>query len=480
MEVLYRRKRQVLAKIVQYKAKVNSMTTENSTLVEVAVYLEKVEKAEKDLERNQTEVSDQLDDDTYETVAEDYTLSFKTIGEMEVSLKKLRRIFSNQQGPQGNQGTFTDVKLPKLELPTFSGDPFEWLSFHDLFTASIHNNAALKGAQKIQYLVSACGGQALDMIKSFPVSDGNYAEAWDILKARYQNTRELVNSILRKFCGQANLKVEDGPSLRKLIDTSLECVRSLKILKVPIIHWDAMLVHIIGEKLDAETRRQWELSLVTEAIPTLEEFIKFLETRSRALTAMDPGKSSKSSSNATDGKGKNASSNHGSVSKCSYCKRDHFIVVCQSFSKLSISDRKKAVMEKHMCFNCLKLGHSSKQCQNSTMCKKCGKKHHTMIHEESSQSKQSTSPETKVKEDVSSHHSSGDDSQVLLGTAILLIEDSQGNPQRCRAMLDSGSQASFISEECISKLGLSRQKSRMTVSGLGNSQVGSILGQSEI
>ncbi|CAG7816910.1 unnamed protein product, partial [Allacma fusca] len=270
MEVLYRRKRQVISKIEQYKAKVNAMTMENTTVVEVAVYLEKVEKSERDLEKNQTDVSDLLDDETYETVAEDYTSAFKTVGEMEVSLKKLRRIFSNQAGQPPVNATFTDVKLPKLELPTFSGDPFEWLSFHDLFTASIHNNAALKGSQKMQYLVSACGGQALDMIKSFPVSDGNYDEAWDILKARYQNTRELVNSILRKFCGQANLKEEDGPSLRKLIDTSLECVRSLKILKMPTSHWDALLVHIIGEKLDAETRRQWELSLTTEAVPTLE------------------------------------------------------------------------------------------------------------------------------------------------------------------------------------------------------------------
>ncbi|CAG7734592.1 unnamed protein product, partial [Allacma fusca] len=116
----------------------------NSTLVEVAVCLEKVLKLEKDLEKNQTDVSDLLDDDTYEALAEDYVIAFRAISAMEVNLKKLRKAFNGQtEQPTGHNTGCADVKLPKLELLTFSGDPFEWLTFHDLFTASIHNNTSL-------------------------------------------------------------------------------------------------------------------------------------------------------------------------------------------------------------------------------------------------------------------------------------------------------------------------------------------------
>ncbi|CAG7819937.1 unnamed protein product, partial [Allacma fusca] len=89
------------------------------------------------------------------------------------------------------------------------------------------------------------------------------------------------------------------------------------------------------------------------------------------------------------------------------------------------------------------------------MCKKCGKRHHTMIHEETYSTKP-TAPagESKSKDEASSHHSLGDDTQVLLGTAILLVEDAEGHMLRCRALLDSGSQASFISEDCFTRLGI--------------------------
>ncbi|GFY29732.1 DUF1758 domain-containing protein [Trichonephila clavipes] len=46
----------------------------------------------------------------------------------------------------------TEIKLPTLSLPTFSGVIDEWLTFSDLFQAAVTNNQNLTGAQKLQYL----------------------------------------------------------------------------------------------------------------------------------------------------------------------------------------------------------------------------------------------------------------------------------------------------------------------------------------
>ncbi|CAG7632968.1 unnamed protein product [Allacma fusca] len=445
METYYRKKRTLLIKVKEYKEIVQAFNDQTANIVEIAVLIEKTEKLEKEFEAHHNQVSDKLDDESYEVVAEEYRDGFKTLREVEVELKTWRRKLqarnpASSGNDSGNPST-ADVKLPKLDLVTFSGDPFEWLSFHDLFKASIHSKTNISGAQKMQYLVSSLQGEALAMVKAFTVSDENYTEAWELLKRRYHNTRLLVNSVLKKFCDQSSLVEEDGPALRKMIDTSLECTRSLKILMVQVHHWDAMLVYILAEKLDSETRQHWELSLKTDDISSFEDLIKFLEIRSRALSLIG----SKSKSTKVNEKGKSTNSNHGSVSKCMS-------------------------------------GHSSAKCSNTTNCKKCGKRHHTMLHLDFTSAKGAPAETPKLKEStsVTALNSVDDDSQVLLGTAILLVPDSQGCLKEVRAVLDSGSQATFISSDCLRYLGFQSKRSSLSVTGLGDSNCGNVLGYANI
>ena len=50
--------------------------------------------------------------------------------------------------------TSRSAKLPKLDLPTFSGNYEDWESFRDLFTALVHNAPNVDDATKLQYLKS--------------------------------------------------------------------------------------------------------------------------------------------------------------------------------------------------------------------------------------------------------------------------------------------------------------------------------------
>ena len=45
-------------------------------------------------------------------------------------------------------------RLPKLNLPYFSGDPLVWQTFWDSFEAAIHSNPSLTGVQKFNYFKS--------------------------------------------------------------------------------------------------------------------------------------------------------------------------------------------------------------------------------------------------------------------------------------------------------------------------------------
>ena len=111
---------------------------------------------------------------------------------------------------------------------------------------------------------------------------------------------------------------------------------------------------------------------------------------------------------------------------------------------------------KRGCYNCLQLGHNVSKCPSKFTCRECRQKHHTLLHRPSqvkttSVEVQETSQEihaTSVVETVSNVQCGAVclKKTVLLSTAYVMIKDANGTPLTFRAMLDSGSQASFISE----------------------------------
>src|SRR5665811_2120891 len=97
-----------------------------------------------------------------------------------------------------------DVRLPRLELPSFDGNLDDWMSFRDMFSTAVHNNATLSNAQKLTYLKSVLKGDAGRLIKTLTLTGTNYDIAWKQLKKRYQNERKLLFAIFKKLVEQPN------------------------------------------------------------------------------------------------------------------------------------------------------------------------------------------------------------------------------------------------------------------------------------
>ncbi|XP_027842478.2 uncharacterized protein LOC114123628, partial [Aphis gossypii] len=69
---------------------------------------------------------------------------------------------------------------------------------------------------------------------------------------------------------------------------------------------------------------------------------------------------------------------------------------------------------------------------------------------------------------------------VLLSTALVSIQDSNGQVRTVRALLDSASQSSFITEHCFKSLGLSRHKSNVTIQALAGTPVPTVKGYAQV
>jgi hypothetical protein len=99
----------------------------------------------------------------------------------------------------------SQVRLPKLDLQKFSGDPLTWTSFINLFDTTIHRNATLSSVMKFQYLLSVLSGEPLNLVKSLNLTAPNYLVAYNLLRDRYHNSRRLQSLHLNQLLDLPNI-----------------------------------------------------------------------------------------------------------------------------------------------------------------------------------------------------------------------------------------------------------------------------------
>ena len=71
----------------------------------------------------------------------------------------------------------SSYRLPKLTIPTFSGDVLKWQHFWDSLESMVHTNINLTDVQKFSYLQSQLDGDAARTIEGFPLTNANYNRA---------------------------------------------------------------------------------------------------------------------------------------------------------------------------------------------------------------------------------------------------------------------------------------------------------------
>lgn len=83
------------------------------------------------------------------------------------------------------------VRLPKLDLPSFSGRYIDWPPFHDSFRRFVHLDLTRSKIEKFQRLKLALPTTFDSDIRDLPITEENYDIAWNLLVKRYNNKRVL-------------------------------------------------------------------------------------------------------------------------------------------------------------------------------------------------------------------------------------------------------------------------------------------------
>ena len=223
-----------------------------------------------------------------------------------------------------------NVRLPRIELPTFDGQYKDWKSFFDMFKGTVHDHPTLPKVQKLFYLKGALKSDAKRVLSHLPTTEANYDAAIKLLQDRYDNQFLITKAHLTNIMKIENMRKEGPDSLRKLIGTFNENEMALSALGIDTKACDFIWVHILSEKLDNETAKEWQLTNVDGKMKTMDDLRQFLERRARALEASirQPEMKREALGNKDidiRNKSEHCQSYQSTSMICSFCKQSHRI-----------------------------------------------------------------------------------------------------------------------------------------------------------
>lgn len=166
------------------------------------------------------------------------------------------------------------------------------------------------------------------------------------------------------------------------------------------------------------------------------------------------------------------------VTKCPLCHRDHALEGCHDFKKKRLEDRIEFIKAKGLCFGCLKSGHLSISCQSRLSCDECDKLHPTLLHStgpirrrskantanrpaevpspinfpngSSASNRESANANASVC--TSAFSSNGEFITSMVVPVVLHHKDNPSVEMKTYALLDNGSDSTFIKSSTLRKL----------------------------
>ncbi|XP_043502763.1 uncharacterized protein LOC122524513 [Polistes fuscatus] len=352
-----------------------------------------------------------------------------------------------------------DRRLPVLKIPTFTGNYKDWTKFKNVFRNIVHEHAGLSDSEKLNHLLSLLDGEPSNLIKHLPLTNENYSVAWDNLVERYERPYLIAHNIIKSLM-KSPVVGAGNSNLSSLLDTVMNAISSLDSMSSYCRSRDPWIIYIITTKFDKDTAERWATHTHDNSEPTVEDMIEFLRERFDALELVAESHSVKPmiKDHKSDINRKSPLKNFSAfLGKCFVCQQEHKIFHCSKFRRMSSEERKHSRI-------------------------KCGRHHHSLLHtsgydqsvrsgtgprpaesvscEQNNVIKQSTSVDGLLKLNLGLRQQG---TAAIIPTAWINARNSMGGVTKCRILLDSGDQASFISEDCLRRLRFGRSQVRVPV-----------------
>jgi hypothetical protein len=404
----------------------------------------------------------------------------KALGKKEASVSPPASEYDTASEISGKRKTY---KLPKIEIRKFDGDLRNWIGFWAQFE-KIHDDPDIHDVDKFQYLVQATkeGSRARRVVDKYPQSADNYPIALRALKDRFGDQTMLAEIYMRELLNVVFKCREQGKSLALMFDELEANIKAMETLGVTVEQHAVVLYPLIESSLPVEVIKVWQRSPLSgynegcdkkpdERLRGLLDFLRQEVKGEERLSYVTKGLTGQKSTGKNQMKDKVRQSEEdiptvaglhiGEKTMCVFCDKPHESEKCFTAPNMSLEVKNKLVKEKRRCFSCLRPGHMSKVCKAQVMCPICSRKHSILLcpdlpsHKRSKETTQKkeekvTPPNEEVKVLGSQLTCS---SEAILQTLVVEVKGSKGC-KRIRALLDTGSQRSYVTSHVAAEVGL--------------------------
>ena len=399
------------------------------------------------------------------------------------------------------------IKLPQISLPEFDGTLTGWVPFYDAFNAAVHSRDDITDVQKFTYLKSQLRGDALMLIKAFPLTEASYLKALSILKEIYANefasaleqmklfvdlkvdqySLKGLRSFIAKFkctiAGMTNLgyDIKDNKSAEFMVTSQM-------MLKMPRVLADN-LVRSAGKELltlkGFNTALNHELDILYSSCdpssqpksnePSNHKFSTESNNNNNHNNNSSFVKQQTTSNFATQAHGTNKQ-------VCVFCQSEaHKSSWCDKYPTLS--ERKTQCKVINKCWQCLGRIHFPNPCDSHIICYECKGNHVVALCPtrydkggtyNNNNNNDSTSNGQRVSTNAIFNSKLSSSSMALPNLTIPIYSPGRAKRRHVNTLLDSCSQRTMVLDKVADRLKLkevSREKiSLCTVTGVSSEE----------
>ena len=424
------------------------------------------------------------------------------------------------------------TQLPKLELSVFSGDPIEFQQWLVSFE-NIIEDATADPARRLHYLMQYTADSARVLVSGHALNQTaeGYKAAKEELIKEFGDAYTLARAYLKQIENWKNIPNSEPALLKDFSMFLKRCRGSMSSLRhLQQLNTDLYLQKIVS-KLSVPLQIGWRKIVdqheQNRKDVNFSELVDFIDRQARI--AKHPVFSASALQEA-EGKPKQAYGDRGgqtigskarvnpavkqkygtvlatnieqsesavnstqcatSVSshsqylmpsgrECPKCKKPHDLDACEAYLNLVVADRRKFLMDNHLCFGCYSKtsrNHSVRSCRRRRKCRICSKSHPTGLHEyrpvpqpqqEASAHGSVDSRETESTELKTVHSCATEVSNEGVAMNIVMVQlmaqDCPSVRVTVYAALDTMSSACFMSRDVWTMLGCPGEPTEINV-----------------
>ena len=374
--------------------------------------------------------------------------------------------------------------IRKVELPDFSWDRRHWPEFKAVFKHLAES--AYSSEQTLAYELKRHVKAPADVLiqSVYSTKPGAYQRMWQKLGDVYDDPGACISAALATL----HSLEQPGEDFRSLVSfiNKIEDVHAqldeLGQAQCVTVRDVDHINNLLPMSIKMEWNRKYRTLDVTDKLQPFSQYMSFLEDERAAMariadTISVPAKRTASSRKSVMiGHTEEARDVRVSDRCILHPAASHLTLECNAFMKLTIKEKYDMLRKASACFRCF-LQHKGGPCRESN-CETCGKPHNKILCSRTPQNPDPKSDSaSSMEQDAASEEEEDTHVKTTAYTAgtqlVALCPIVQvpivGTKQKVCVFLDGGSDASYITFKCATRLGLKpKRKLNLEVTTIGN------------